>query len=247
MTYCLGLLTHQGLVLASDSRTNAGVDQVNVCRKMHPFVADGRAFCLLTSGSLSISQSVVTLLRRDSDAGSGLAAAPTLYDAARVVGDQVRRLSALDRDHLERDQIPFNINLLLGGQIRGEPPGLYLIYPQGNPIRATEDSPYLQIGEAKYGRPILDRGIRFHLTTLEEATKYALISIDSTMRSNVSVGPPIDLMVIKAGDFRVSRYRRFTDKDPDLQRIRFQWEHALRKAVLELPDVAFEEPPEGGP
>lgn len=247
MTYCLGMLTHQGLVLASDSRTNAGMDQVNICRKMHTFVHEGeRIFTLLTSGSLSISQSVVTLLLRDFEAGIGLASAPTFYDAARVVGDQVRRLAIMDREHLERDKFTFNIHLLLGGQIKGEAPHLYLIYPQGNPLMATEDSPYLQIGEAKYGRPILDRGVRYHLTTLEEATKFALISIDSTMRSNVTVGPPIDIMVIKSGDFRVSRYRRFTDKDPDLQRIRFQWEHALRKAVLELPDVAFEESHEGG-
>jgi len=132
-------------------------------------------------------------------------------------------------------------NGLLGGQIGSEPHQLYLIYPQGNPLSATEDSPYLQIGESKYGRPILDRGVRFRLTTLEEAAKFALISLDSTIRSNVTVGPPIDLVVYKADDLRVARYRRFTAKDPDLQRIHLQWEHALRKAVLELPEVAFEE------
>jgi putative proteasome-type protease len=242
MTYCLGIVTHQGLVMASDSRTNAGMDQVNVCRKMYPFVREGeRVFIILTSGSLSVSQSVLTLLRRDFDAGAGLASAASLYDAARVVGEQIRRIAVLDRPALERDHISFNTNLLLGGQIGTEPPGLYLIYPQGNPLRATQDSPYLQVGECKYGRPILDRGVRYHLTTLEEAAKYALISLDSTIRSNVTVGPPIDLAIYKAGDLRLSHYRRFSAKDPDLQKIHLQWEHALRKAVLELPDISFEE------
>ncbi len=242
MTYCLGIVTHQGLVLASDSRTNAGYDQVNVCRKMHLFVREGdRVFVILTSGSLSVTQSVVTLLRRDFDLGTGLAKAPTLYDAARVVGEQVRRVSDLDRAALERDDFRFNVHLLLGGQVGMEPPSLYLIYPQGNPLAATEESPYLQIGECKYGRPILDRGVRFRLTSLDEAAKYALISVDSTMRSNVTVGPPIDLAIYRAGTLAAPLYRRFTAKDPDLQRIHVQWEHALRKAVLELPDVHIEE------
>src|SRR4051794_34890449 len=204
--------------MASDSRSNAGMDQVNVCRKMHVFVRDrDRVFIVLTSGSLSVTQSVLTLLRRDFDLGRGLASAPTFYDAARVVGDQVRRVAELDRPTLERDHIGFNTYLLVGGQIGAEPPNLYLIYPQGNPLSVTEDSPYLQIGECKYGRPILDRGVRFRLTTLEEAAKFALISIDSTMRSNVTVGPPIDLAVYRSNDLRLTRYRRLTAKDPDLQ------------------------------
>jgi putative proteasome-type protease len=240
MTYCLGIMTRQGLVLASDSRTNAGYDQVNVCRKMHLFVREGeRVFVVLTSGSLSLTQSVVTLLRRDFDEGRGLAAAPSLYDAARTIGEQVRRVSDLDRAALERDDYRFNVHVILGGQIRGEAPYLYLIYPQGNPLAASEDSPYLQIGECKYGRPILDRGVRYEQTTLEEGAKYALISLDSTMRSNVTVGPPIDLLVYGADEFHVRRYRRFTEKDPDLREVHRQWEHALRKAVLELPEVPF--------
>src|SRR5438270_1499266 len=236
-------MTRQGLVLASDSRTTAGYDQVNVCCKMHTFVRPGeRVFVILTSGSLSLTQSVITLLRRDFDQGQGLATVPSLYDAARVVGEQVRRVSDLDRAALERDDFRFNVHLLLGGQVRGEAPELYLIYPQGNPLAATEDSPYLQIGECKYGRPILDRGVRFDRTSLEEAAKYALISLDSTMRSNVTVGPPIDLLVYPRDELRVSRYRRFTAKDPDLREIHMQWEHALRKGVLELPSIPFEDP-----
>src|SRR4051812_19726028 len=215
MTYCLGITTRFGLVMASDSRTNAGYDQVNVCQKMYTFVTPGeRVFILLASGSLSCTQSVMTMLRRDYDRGKGLAEAPTLYDAARVVGEQVRKVADLDRAALERDEYKFNVNLILGGEVKGEPHGLFLIYPQGNPLQATLDSPFLQIGESKYGRPILDRGIRYEHTTLEEASKYALLSLDSTMKSNVTVGPPIDLLVYSAGELDVTRQRRVPGDDP---------------------------------
>jgi putative proteasome-type protease len=240
MTYCLGIWTKDGLVMASDSRTNAGHDQVNVAPKMHTFVQPGeRVFVLLSSGSLSCTQSIITLLKRDFDRGKGLAQAPSLYDAARVIGEQVRRVSDMDRDALERDDFKFNVNLLLGGQVRGESPGLFIIYPQGNPLQASEDSPYLQIGETKYGRPILDRGIRFHRTTLEEAAKYALLSLDSTMRSNVTVGPPIDLLAYGADEFEITRLRRFAASDPDLIKIGMRWEQALRQAVGRLPQIRF--------
>jgi putative proteasome-type protease len=244
MTYCLGIMAQKGLVMASDSRTNAGYDQVNVCRKMHTFERPGeRVFVVLTSGSLSLSQSVNTLLRRDFNQGEGLAAVPSMYDAAREIGEKVRRVAELDRDALERDDFRFNINVLLGGQIEGEAPDLYMIYPQGNPLRATAESPYLQIGESKYGRPILDRGIRYEETTLDEAAKYALISFDSTMRSNVTVGPPIDMLVYERDSLRITRYRRFTAGDVELRDIHQQWEQALRKAVLELPSIRFADPP----
>jgi putative proteasome-type protease len=238
MTYCLGIMTKQGLVMASDSRTNAGYDQVNVCRKMHTFVQPGeRVFILLASGSLSCTQSVITLLKSDFDHGKGMAGAASLYEAARTVGDIVRRVSDMDRAALERDEYKFNVHLILGGQIRGAPPGLFLIYPQGNPLEASEDSPFLQIGECKYGRPILDRGIRYDKTTLEEAAKYALLSLDSTMRSNVTVGPPIDLLAYASGDLDVVRHRRFAADDPDLAKIGTRWEQALRTAVSRLPAV----------
>ena len=243
MTYCLGITTRQGLILASDSRTNAGSDDVNVYPKMHKFILPGeRVLILLCSGSLSLSQSVITLLQRDFNRGTGLAAAKTMYDAARVVGEQVRRISDLDRPNLERDGYSCNVHFIIGGQIRGESHGLYLVYPQGNPISAAEELPYLQIGERKYGRPILDRGVHFHKTSLEDATKYALISLDSTMRSNVTVGPPIDLAVYSANEFRITRYRRLGADDPDLIAIRKQWEQALRKTVQELPEVRFDSP-----
>jgi putative proteasome-type protease len=239
VTYCLGIMTQQGLVLASDSRTNAGFDQVNVRRKMHTFVQPGeRVFVILCSGSLSISQSVITLLRADFDAGRGLGQANSLYDAARIVGDCVRRVSDIDRASLERDSFSFNVHLLLGGQVKGQEPNLYLIYPQGNPLAATEDSLYLQLGECKYGRPILDRGIQA-TTSLEVAAKYALLSLDATMRSNVTVGPPFDLLLYTKDSLKVERYRRVSASDKDLGLIHSSWEQSLRRAVEQLPDIEF--------
>src|SRR5438445_8534997 len=224
--------------MASDSRTNAGHDQVNIARKMHVFVQPGeRVFVLLSSGSLSCTQSIITLLRRDFDDGKGLAQALSLYDAARIIGDEVRRVSDMDRAALERDEFKFNVNLIVGGQVRGERPGLFIVYPQGNPLQATEDSPFLQIGETKYGRPILDRGISYQHTPLEEAAKYALLSLDSTMKSNVTVGPPIDLLVYAADELDITRQRRFLENDPDLPKIRTRRPQAMRQAVSRLPNI----------
>ena len=175
-------------------------------------------------------------------AGLGLAQAPSIYHAARIVGETVRQVSEMDRASLERDNFTFNVHLLLGGQVRGEPPTLYLIYPQGNPLQATEDSPYLQLGEVKYGRPILDRGIQSG-TSLEVAAKYALLSFDATMRSNVTVGPPIDLLLYKRDSFRITRYRRLGASDPDLNLIHESWEKSLRRAVEQLPEIEFDESP----
>lgn len=241
MTYCVGIITRHGLVMASDSRSNAGYDQVQVCRKMHTFIdPGGRVFMILNSGSLSLTQSVLTHLRRDWDKGEGLFTAASMYDAARVLGEAVRHVSKMDREYLERDEYKFNINFILGGQVHGEDPGLYLVYPQGNPLHASADAPFLQIGESKYGRPILDRGIRYHDTPLDEAVKYALISLDSTMRSNATVGPPIDLAVYHRDELDITRFRRLRDKDPDLIEIRTQWELTLRKGAQELPSIEFD-------
>ncbi len=240
MTYCLGIKTHEGLVMASDSRTNAGYDQVNVCRKLHTFVTPGeRAFVILTSGSLSITQSVVTLLQEGFRQGDGLAAARNMYEAARAVGACVRQVADIDRDALKKDDYSFNIHLLLGGEIAGADSELYLIYPQGNPICATEDSPYLQIGEVKYGRPVLDRGIDARTTSLDAASKYALLSMDATMRSNVTVGPPIELIQYRRGSLRLDNYRRFAAADPELELIHGRWEQALRRVVEDLPSIRF--------
>ena len=242
MTYCLGIVTKHGLVMASDSRTNAGSDQASICRKMHTFEKPGeRVLVLLTSGGLSLSKSILSLLKADYDKGEGLARVGTMYEAARAVGEQVRKVREIDCDPLEKDGFHFNVHILLGGQIGSEDPQLYMIYPQGNPLRAAEESPYLQIGETKYGRPILDRGISFDKTSLEEAAKYALISLDSTMRSNVTVGPPIDLIAYPAGELKLTRHRRFNENDPHLVQTRKQWEQVLRRAIHEMPLVTFED------
>lgn len=241
MTYCLGMKTHQGLVLASDSRSSAGHDQVNTCRKMFTFVTPGeRAFVLLTSGSLSLSQSIITLLGRDFDAGKGLATADNFYDAVRCVGEYVRLVAEMDRAALERDKYSFNVHVLMGGQIIGDEPQLYMLYPQGNPLRATRETPFLQIGEYKYGRPIIERGVIYPSTTLETAAKYALLSFDATMRSNVTVGPPIEMLLYRRDSLNFDRYRRFAGNDPELLLIHSQWERSLRSAVETLPEISFE-------
>jgi putative proteasome-type protease len=162
-----------------------------------------------------------------------------MYDAARVVGEQVRAVAAIDRQALERDDYRFNVHFIIGGQVKGQPCELFLIYPQGNPLSATTDAPFLQIGEVKYGRPILDRGIRYQQTSLEEAAKYALLSLDSTMKSNVTVGPPIDLLAYSNDEFDVTRHRRFEPDDPALVKIRTRWDQALRQAVVKLPEIRF--------
>ena len=244
MTYCLSIMTHEGLVMASDSRTNAGSDDLNVACKMHTFLQPGeRVFVVLSSGSLSLSQSVINLLRASFDAGEGLAQANSMFEAAREVGQAIRQVSDLDRAALERDGYNFNCHFLLGGQVRGEAPRMFLIYPQGNPLSATEDSPYLQLGECKYGRPILDRGIVYHATSLKSAAKYALLSFDATMRSNVTVGPPIELLLYKKDSFHLESYRKFRDKDPELETIHALWERSLRNAVEDLPDITLSHHP----
>jgi putative proteasome-type protease len=157
-----------------------------------------------------------------------------------VVGEQVRVIDSADRAALERDSFQFNVNFILGGQVGDEEHDLYLIYPQGNPLRATKDSPYLQTGEHKYGRPILVRGIHYDSTPLEEAAKYAIISMDSTMRSNVTVGPPVDLVLYRKGELDITRQRRLTASDPDFVRMHTMWDLGLRKVIHDLPGIDFE-------
>lgn len=240
MTYCVGIKTHQGLVMASDSRSNAGHDQVNLCRKMHTFAKPGeRAFAILASGSLSLTQSVITLLRQDFNDGKGLATAETFYDAVRMVGEYVRKVAEMDRAALEKDEYSFNIHLLIGGQIRGETSQLYLIYPQGNPLMVSNETPFLQIGEFKYGRPILERGLVYSKTTLESAALYALLSFDATMRSNVTVGPPIEITIYRNDQLEFDEYCCLSADDPQMLSIHKQWEHALRNAVEALPEIQF--------
>jgi putative proteasome-type protease len=200
MTYCVGMLLDAGLVCLSDSRTNAGVDHINTFRKMNLFERAGeRVLVLMSAGNLAVTQTLVSLLRERLTAeGPNLYSVPNLFEAARHVGDCLRDVHKRDAEALNEFGIEFNASFILGGQILGEEPRLFHIYSAGNFIEATRDTPYFQIGEAKYGKPIIDRVICPE-TTLDEAAKCALISMDSTIRSNLSVGLPLDLLVLRTG------------------------------------------------
>ncbi|MGG6294607.1 peptidase [Leptolyngbya sp. AN02str] len=242
MTYCLGIVTSDGLVLAADSRTNAGVDYISTYRKLYNFSKLGqRTLLLCTSGNLAITQSVVHALQRDlkADADETLHTLPTMYDVACYVGSKIREAVARERPWLEKDRIDFSCNCLLGGQLMGDEPELFLIYTQGNCIQATRETPFLQIGETKYGKPILDRILNYE-TLVEDAAKCALLSIDSTMKSNISVGPPIDLIMYKANSFEVSHQLQLRVGDRYLVEIRKRWEVALRDAFNHMPDIDWE-------
>ncbi len=241
MTYCLGIHTRQGVLLAADSRTNAGVDYISSYRKLFDFSVTGdRTIILCSSGNLSITQAVLHMVERDLVINTeiNLHTLNTLYDVARYLGDCIRKMQEVDRPWLEKDKIDFQCNFLLGGQIRGEAPQLYMIYSQGNCIRSTPETPFLQIGETKYGKPILDRTLTYE-SSLEDIAKYALLSIDSTMRSNLSVGPPIDLVLYEADSFEIRHRARFHAGDPYLIKMRQHWENALREAATKMPPIEW--------
>lgn len=241
MTYCLGILVQEGLVLAADSRTNAGVDYISSYRKLFEFSKPGdRVILLCTSGNLSITQAVVHQLTQDikRDREPNLYSLPTLYDIARYLGEQIRALQETDRPWLQKDKIDFQCSFLLGGQVQGETPELFLVYSQGNCIQATSETPFLQIGETKYGKPILDRTLGFE-SPLDAVAKCALLSIDSTMRSNLSVGPPIHMVMYQTNRFEVRHRAMFQAGDPYLIKMRQHWEVALREASLAMPDISW--------
>ncbi len=238
MTYCLGIATRYGLVMAADSRTNAGVDYISTYQKLFDFSQPGeRVLLVSTAGNLSITQGVLTALKRDLNFADepNLHTVPTLYDAARYLGTKVRQIQDHDRDWLKKDGIDFQCSFLIGGQIKGQSVELFLVYSQGNCIQATPETPFLQIGEAKYGKPILDRIVTYE-TLLEAATKAALLSIDSTMRSNASVGPPIHLMMYRADSFVAEHQVQLNSGDPYLVTMRKLWEASLRDAFDQIPD-----------
>lgn len=242
MTYCLGIVTRSGLVMAADSRTNAGVDYISTYQKLFDFSDPGqRVILICTSGNLSITQAVINKLQQDLKLkeNENLHTIPTLYDVAHYVGSKVRQIQQQERPWLEKDNIDFKCTLLLGGQIRGETPGLYMIYSQGNFIQATPETPFLQIGETKYGKPILDRTLTFE-TGLEDAAKGALLSIDSTMKSNISVGPPVDLVMYETNSFFIRHHLRLRLGDPYLEKIRRLWEISLREAFERMPNIDWE-------
>ena len=239
MTYCVAMLLDTGLVFLSDSRTSAGVDQISTFRKTTVFQQPGdRVLVLQSAGNLAITQAVISVLRENIDAPgerAHLMQAPNLFEAARLVGDALREVHRRDASSLHNFQVEFNASLILGGQVRGEPPRLFCIYPAGNFIEATPDTTYFQIGESKYGKPILDRVIR-RSSSLKEAGKCALVSMDSTIRSNLSVGLPLDLVIVRRDDLAVARHLSIDEDNEYFRGIRSRWGDALREAFTELPD-----------
>ncbi len=245
MTYCVAVRNEAGLVFLSDSRTNAGVDQISTFRKMHVYEVPGeRVMVLLTAGNLSISQSVASGLKVQMEShaeGSetkSLASAPNMFSAAKLVGEAVRKVHERDAEALKEFKIEFNVSLIFGGQIQGEEPRLFNIYSAGNFIEATPETPYFQIGESKYGKPILDRVIGNELS-LDEVAKCCLISMDSTMKSNLSVGLPLDLLCYEKDALKVERRTQIDGKDPYFNSLRERWGQQLRKVFNELPDPGY--------
>jgi len=242
MTYCVGIRLDAGLVFLSDSRTNAGLDHIASFRKMMVYEQPGERFMvLLSAGNLSVSQSVRELLqveKIDGGAdGEGLTIwnCTSMFDVARVLGSTVRRVYAQDGAALKNAGIDFNASFVIGGQIQGEAMRMFLVYSPGNFIEATRETPYFQIGESKYGKPILDRVIT-PATPLAEAAKCALVSMDSTLKSNLSVGLPLDLLVYRAGEYRSDDFVCIDEHNPYFQMIRSSWGQKLREVFESIED-----------
>ena len=246
MTYCVGVLLKEGMVLGSDSRTNAGVDNFASFCKMTIFEVPGeRVLVLLSSGSLAGTQAVISVLQQQATAqvgtGVGESSRPsvlnarTMFDVACAVSDAMRAIEQRDGPYLEKSDLAFNASFILGGQIRGESMRLFRIYAEGNFIEAGTETPFLQTGEAKYGKPILDRVIDSG-TSLSDAAKCVLVSFDSTMRSNLSVGMPIDLLCYERDSLVVRKRRRFGQGDTDFSALSARWSEGVRAAFKNLPD-----------
>ena len=246
MTYCIGIRLNAGLVFLSDSRTNAGMDQISTYRKMIIYEkADDRFMVLLSAGNLSISQSVRELLQVEKiDRGPKeppltIWNATSMFDATRVLGATVRRVYAEDGPALKSAGIEFNASMIFGGQIQGEAMRLFLVYSAGNFIEATRETCYFQVGESKYGKPVLDRLIT-PATPLETAAKCALVSMDSTLKSNLGVGLPLDLLVYRAGEMRSDRVVCIDEGNPYFQMIRGSWGQRLREVFDSLEDPRWD-------
>jgi putative proteasome-type protease len=245
MTYCVGIETDEGLVFAADTRTSASFDDVRVYRKMHVFEYPGdRVLVIMSSGNLATTQLAISRLLRDAEdpaAAHSLRSFRRLYEVAGYVGEVL--VSSQARVGGDPKLVGINVQstLILGGQIRGEKPGLYMIYPLGNCIATSPETPYLQIGESKYGKPILDRIVRPH-TRLEDAARCALVSLDSTIRSNLSVGMPIDMVLLRTGELRVSQSMRLEADTPLYAEIHDSWSRKLESAVHTLPRFPWEPP-----
>lgn len=241
MTYCLGIMTSSGLIMAADSRTHAGVDKISTFQKLFDFSVPGERIILIcNSGSLSLTQGVLNFLRRDikEHAEINLHSCATIYHMASYIGSTIRQMHKQDGQWLKQDGVDFSCRFILGGQILGEDPELYLIYNEGNFIQATQETPYFQIGETKYGKPILDRTVKYE-TPLETAAKCALLSIDSTMKSNLSVGPPINLIMYEANSFKIQHQLKLSGEDPYLVDISTRWQNTLKQASEQMPEIQW--------
>ncbi len=240
MTYCVAMRLNAGLVFLADSRTNAGVDQISTFRKMTVFEHPGeRLMVLLSAGNLAITQAVRQIVcERTGPHEHSVWNAGTLFEAVRVVGEAVREVRMRDAAALKDAGIEFNCSFIFGGQIRGEGMRLFQVYAAGNFIEATPENPYFQIGESKYGKPIIDRVVN-PSTGLDEAAKCALISMDSTVRSNISVGLPLDLLVYEADALRVTRFVQIDHANQYMQMIRNTWGTRLKQVFQEIPDPTW--------
>jgi putative proteasome-type protease len=242
MTYCIGILLKDGIVLASDSRTHAGVDNFAKFCKMTVFERAGdRVLILLSSGNLAGTQAVISLLKQRSDVTDGspnLWTVRTMFDVAVLVSDAVREIERRDAPFLDGGSISFNASFIIGGQLKGEPPRLFRTYAEGNFIEAGDETQFLQTGEAKYGKPIVDRVIT-PTTTLADATKCILVSFDSTMRSNLSVGMPIDLVCYERDSLEIRKRRRFNEGDTYFTALSADWSEGVRKVFRELPELGW--------
>lgn len=235
MTYCVAIAVEEGLVFCSDSRTSAGMDQVSSYSKMHRFGIDGeRQFVLLTSGNLGTTQAVIARLKRDIETGESVSLNTVghMVEAADYLGE----VSLTQQRRHEGEAARFEASFIIGGQIRGAPPELYLVYPEGNHITTSDGTPYLQIGESKYGKPILDR-ILERRTPLETAALCALVSMDSTMRSNLTVGPPIELLLYRRDALAINDYHRFDEDSEYLRELKRAWHSRLKTAFKRLPPI----------
>ena len=244
MTYCLAIKVKDGLVFASDSRTSAGVDYVSVYSKMHTFqLAEGRVFVLLSAGNLATSQAVVNALRRDladPEAPMSLNTVHFPFDAAHYVGEVSVRVQNEHPELMKKSGVNVEASFILGGQIGLGEHEIYLIYPQGNYISTSDETPYLQIGETKYGKPILDR-IVTPQTSLEDAARCALVSEDSTMRSNISVGPPLELLIYRADSLAVDTRLLLKPQSPLYKSLQKTWNEGLRDDFERLPRFDWEQ------
>ena len=249
MTYCVAIKLNAGLVFLSDSRTNAGLDQISTFRKMIVYEKPGERFMvLLSAGNLSITQSVREILQveklkdHETDEGITIWNAKSMFDAARVLGSAIRKVYERDAASLKAAGVDFNVSLIFGGQIQGEGMRLFQVYSAGNFIEATLETPYFQVGESKYGKPVLDRVIT-PATPLDEAAKCALVSMDSTLKSNLSVGLPLDMVVYEANQFRTDKIVCIDENNPYFRMLHGSWGQKLREVFDSIEDPQWN----GGP